>query len=562
MQPTMGEITLVSNIGSYASKTASWYAIDWQTIEQTVKRLQIRIVKAYKAGNYRKVKSLQWLLTHSFSAKALAVRKVTENNGKNTPGIDKRLWNNPLDKFKAINELQTSGYHPSPLRRVCIPKNNGKTRKLGIPTMLDRATQALYLLALEPIAETTADINSYGFRPQRSCADAIEQCFIVLAGRNSAGWILEADIKSCFDTISHQWIKENIPISKRVLGKWLKSGIIDGKTFLKTTKGVPQGGVISPTIANMTLDGLEQFIGTQFKSKYQNPHKVHFIRYADDFVVTAKDKETLEAIKQYIVAFLAKRGLILSETKTKITHIKEGFDFLSQNVRKYNGKLLITPSKKSIQTIKKKIDVTIDKNQTRSPLLLIGKLNPILRGWANYHKGIVASKTFGDIHSYLFKKLWQWAKRRHPNKSKYWIKAKYFVEVKNSKWNFFAKINERIITIFNISKVKIERHIKIRGKAHLYDPKWETYFEERNDSKMLKNLSTKLKNIWKSQNGNCPVCACKIIYERKWHTHHIKYKCNGGSNHIDNLVMLHPDCHKRVHSQNLTVVKPVSITKS
>ena len=234
-----------------------WDQLDWPRHQRHVRRLQARIVKATQEGRWNKVKALQWLLTHSFSGKALAVKRVTENKGKRTPGVDRLIWRTPKAKLKAIETLKCRGYRPQPLRRVYIPKANGKQRPLGIPTMKDRAMQALYLLALEPIAETTAAPNSYGFRPKRSTADAVQQCFIALVGRNAAEWVLEGDIKGCFDHISHDWMLRHVRMDKRILQKWLKSGYVDNRTLYPTDEGTPQGGIISPTLANLTLDGLE-----------------------------------------------------------------------------------------------------------------------------------------------------------------------------------------------------------------------------------------------------------------------------------------------------------------
>jgi RNA-directed DNA polymerase len=242
----------------------SWTGIDWPRVQRQVKKLQARIVKATQEGRYGKVKALQWLLTHSFSGKALAVKRVTENRGKNTPGVDNIIWNTPIAKTNAIASLKRSGYKPLPLRRIHIPKKNGKTRPLGIPAMKDRAMQALYLLALEPVAETTADLNTYGFRPERSTTDAREQCFICLAGRNRAQWILEADIAGCFDAISHEWLIDNIPVDKAILRRWLKAGFVFQNQLFPTESGTPQGGIISPVLANMTLDGLEHALATAF----------------------------------------------------------------------------------------------------------------------------------------------------------------------------------------------------------------------------------------------------------------------------------------------------------
>ena len=245
-------------------RARSWESIDWKKAEAYVKKLQMRIVKAQKDGHYSKVKTLQWLLTHSFYAKALAVKRATSNKGKNTAGVDHELWKTPKGKFEAIDKLKRRGYKPQPLRRVYIPKKNGKMRPLSIPTMTDRAMQTLYKFALEPLAETLADPNSYGFRIGRSTHDAIGQCFTDLCRAGSPQWILEGDIKGCFDHISHNWLLENIPMDKEMLGKWLKCGFVETKKLFPTEEGTPQGGTISPVLMNMTLDGLERILKERF----------------------------------------------------------------------------------------------------------------------------------------------------------------------------------------------------------------------------------------------------------------------------------------------------------
>jgi len=551
------------NAGAASHEDGSWHSIDWQQAHTNVRRLQARIVKATQEGKWGKVKALQRLLTHSFSGKALAVKQVTENQGKRTPGVDGELWNTPSKKASAIRNLRQRGYKPSPLRRLYIPKNHDKTKKrpLSIPTMKDRAMQALYLLALEPVAETTGDPCSYGFRKERSCADAIEHCFNTLAPKHMGSWVLEGDIKSCFDRISHEWLIANIPMEKGMLRKWLKAGYMEKHILYPTDEGTPQGGIISPVLANMTLDGL----GTLLKARYpmysrqQRRAKINLVRYADDFVITGSSKEVLEnEVKPLVETFLKDRGLELSQEKTHITQIEEGFDFLGQNVRKYDGKLLIKPSKKSIKTLLDKVREIIKSNPQITAARLVMLLNPVIRGWALYHRHVVSSETFHNVDNAVYQALWQWIKRRHPNKGLRWMKRKYFKTVGRDNWVFTGEHGGKEWHLINATHTFIKRHTLIQGKANPFDPAWEVYFETRLGVKMADNLHGRryLLRLWKEQNGICPVCNQKITKLTGWHNHHIVWRSLGGTDTTENRVLLHPNCHAQVHSQKLTVEKP------
>ncbi len=343
---------------SFTPPPLAWKTIDWSRVRQEVRRLQMRIAKATQAGQWRKAQALQWVLTHSRSAKLLAVYRVTTNRGAKTPGVDNVRWRTDKQKLQAAFNLKRHGYKPKPLRRHYIPKPNGKLRPLSIPTMHDRAMQALYALALAPIAETLADRYSYGFREGRCCADALERCFNILARRICAQWILEGDIRACFDEISHQWLLQHVPMDKQMLRAWLKAGYWEKEQLFPTNAGTPQGGLISPLLANFALDGMERAV----KAVTKQGDKVNFVRYADDFVVTGANRELLEQkVKPALTAFLKERGLELSEQKTVITHIQTGFDFLGHTVRKYEDKLLITPAKGKVQILRQKIS----NNSTR-----------------------------------------------------------------------------------------------------------------------------------------------------------------------------------------------------
>ncbi len=545
-----------------------WQTINWEKAYRLVKSLQRRIVAAIKENRWGKVKSLQWILTHSFYAKVLAIRKITENTGSRTSGVDGQIWKGSSLKWKAINLLKRKGYKASPVKRIKIPKDNGKYRILGIPTMRDRAMQALYLLALEPIAETTADQHSYGFRPYRSCHDAIGQCHVLLSRKDAPQYILEGDIKSCFDEISHQFILDNIPIDKKVLKQWLKAGAVEEKSWFPSDEGTPQGSIISPTIANMVLDGMAKHIDQTLGIKYHNSkrqgypyrinnvHRVNFVRYADDWIITANNKEVLEQlIKPAIKVFLKQRGLELSEHKTVITSIHKGFDFLGQNIRKYNcGKLIIKPSKKSIKKLLTKVRHTIKKMCTAPTSALILKLNSMTKGWAMYHRHCCAKRTFVWIDNHIWKALWQWCIRRHPNKGKKWIVRKYFTRQKGSYWSFFGKDEKKkLVYLVKLARTPIIRHRKIKSIANPFTRKDEHYFELHIQRKMLNTWRKKenLIRIFRRQKGKCPICQQIISKQTGWNIHHKLERFKGGKSTLDNLVMLHPVCHQQVHLLNI-----------
>lgn len=533
-----------------APSGVAWDGINWPDVQRHVRRLQTRIVKATQAGRHNKAKALQWLLTHSFCGKALAVKRVTENKGKNTPGVDKITWKTPRAKTNAIASLKRRGYSPLPLRRVMIPKKNGKTRPLGIPVMKCRAMQALHLLALEPIAETTADLNSYGFRPERSTADAGEQCFTCLAQKASAQWVLEADIQGCFDKISHDWMITNIPTDKVVLKKWLKAGFVYQNKLFPTDSGTPQGGIISPVLANMTLDGLELMLSEKFPKAKRTGRKMNMVRYADDFIITGNSKEWLEQeVKPVVVKFLAERGLVLSPEKTRVTHIKDGFDFLGWNIRKYSGKLLMKPSKANAKAHLGKIREVIKANRPAKQTDLIKQLNPVLRGWANYHSHVVAKKTFTRIDSNVWSMLWRWAVRRHPNKGARWVKERYFKTRGPRTWVFAATEEDgakRERILLAESDTPIQRHIKIKADANPHDPQWEQYFESRWGKKMLNSSKGrgKLYRVWRRQDGMCSTCQKPITKNTPWGVRGIVKRTDGGSDAASNLQMHHLNCRR------------------
>jgi RNA-directed DNA polymerase len=491
----MGKQKTAISAGALIDDAKKWNSIDWDYARRQVRRLQMRIAKAVKEGRYNKVRALQFVLTRSFYARLLAVKRVTTNKGKKTPGVDGVLWKGARTKWRETFNLNRRGYRPQPLRRIYIPKKNGKKRPLSIPTMHDRAMQALYKLALAPVAETTADRNSYGFREGRSCADAIAAGFNALNKPNSATWVLEGDIEGCFDNISHEWMINNILMDKVILVKWLKAGYVENGMTYSTRKGTPQGGIISPMLANMTLDGLEKAV----KSAVPRRSRVNFIRYADDFIITGKSKRLLnESIIPVVEEFLGERGLRLSNEKTEITYIKKGFTFLGQSFRKDGRILHIRPSKEGVLALKRKLGTLIRKHVGAPMPVLIKKLNDTLRGWAYYHRHVVSSETFSEVDGYVYDRLWDMIRRRHGSKSAGWLKKTYWSAAGNE--HVFAvkdktkKGKEKVYKVLRVCSIGIRRYIKIKADANPYLPEYAYYYWRRRhdkESKLLGAMSSR-----------------------------------------------------------------------
>jgi len=556
--------------GAAPDVVPGWHAINWQKVWDNVRRLQARIVKATQEGRWGKVQALVYLLTHSFSGRAAAILRVTTNAGASTPGVDGEVWDTPELKAAAFSKLRRHGYQSQPLRRVYIPKSSdpSKCRPLGIPTLTDRAMQALYLLGFDPIEETTADANSYGFRSGRCCADALDQCHKILRKNHSATWILEGDIKACFDRISHDWMLTHIPMDKVVLRQWLQAGFMEKDAFFATTAGTPQGGIISPALANRTLDGLEAALKARFGATHgpKRRNKVHLVRYADDFIITGTSKELLRDEVQPLVAhFLKERGLELSHEKTSITHIDGGFDFLGQNVRRYGTKILLKPSRRNVRAFLTKITAVIQQQGGHLTAgELVRRLNPIIRGWALYHRHASSARTFARIDDVIFKKLWRWARRRHRGKSAAWVKRRYFTGRGDGPWRFRGSVRDEdgfhTVFLVHARNTPIRRHVKIKGMANPYDPAWELYFEERLAHQMGNSLTGRgtARYLWLEQDGKCLVCRQALTLSEGWHVHHLCWRSHGGDVTTGNLVLLHPNCHRQVHSEGLVVEKVAS----
>lgn len=467
--------------GAPSNDAQRWLAVDWPEVEKHVYRLQVRIAKSIREQQWGKARALQHLLSRSQAAKLLAVKRVISNKGSRTAGIDGVTWRSPGQYWRAVQILRTAGYQAQPLRRIYIPKKNGDRRPLGIPTLHDRAMQALYALGLKPIAETTGDKHSYGFREKRSLHDACKHGFIVLAQKSAAQWILEADIKACFDRISHEWLLTHIPLPKRVLKQWLKSGYMDMDALYETEDGTPQGGIISPILCNMALDGLEDLVVPASRSKGRS--KLHVIRYADDFIITGKDPATLERdVRPKVERFLAERGLQLSAEKTRLSHVEQGFNFLGFHFKKYRKALLIQPQDGKTRELLEKVREVLNTYRGIPFHALLAKLNAVIRGWAYAYRHVVAKERLGYVDNRIYPLVKKWLQREHRSKTWAWIRKRYRGRFKGRvEYGCYypTASGVKLIRLFKAGDLPIRYHTKIRSGANPYDLADRDYFEAR-----------------------------------------------------------------------------------
>jgi RNA-directed DNA polymerase len=552
----------VSNDIGALEPLQDWSAINWRQIKRRVTNLRQRIYRATQRCQWNRVRSLMKLMLRSYSNLLLAVRRVTQDNcGKRTAGIDGQIALTPEARVALVNQMQEyTLWQTHPVKRVYIPKPGRKLRPLGIPNLVDRVAQAVVKNALEPSWESRFEANSYGFRMGRSCQDAIEQTWLRLrAGRDS--WVLDADIKGAFDNISHGYILNTIGLvpGRELIKQWLKAGYVEAEMFHPTEQGVPQGGIISPVLANIALDGLEQLLAEYrkikpYKSGTYKSQRYGYIRYADDFLITAETREDIEAIVPSVVEFLQLRGLELNSDKTNIVSVEQGFNFLGFHVRQFHGSCYTMPQKEKVKDFLSCIRDWLKANKQAAPETVIYHLNPIMRGWGNYYKHSVSKQVFSYVDHEIWKALWKWSLRRHPNKGKRWVANRYFKTINGRKWNFAATVKDRrgewaTITLMYLPEISIQRHIKVKGTASPDDPELKDYWQQRRTryGKTYWDKGSKLYKVALNQNWRCPICHEHLFNGEALNTHHLLSVADGGTDAAENLIHLHTACHRHLH---------------
>ena len=549
-----------------------WDAVDWRACEETVRCLRQRIFTASQAGDLKRVRNLQKLMLRSRSTTLLSVRRVTEiNAGRLTAGVDGRIILHAQDKAGLAVQIhrRQRPWQARPVKRVYIPKADGKRRPLGIPVIIDRVLQARVAAALEPEWEARFEPKSYGFRPGRSCQDAVQAIFQTVKGKSPARWwVLDADLKAAFDRIDHAHLLSQLGgfPAREQLRAWLTAGVVEQGRFTATEEGTPQGGVVSPLLLNVALHGMEHAAGVGYRT-VGNDRAVTastspvLIRYADDFVALCHTRDEAMQVKARLAAWLTPRGLAFNEDKTRVVNLDDGFDFLGFNVRRYHGLLLIKPSTAAIRRIRKRLRTEVRTLRGSNATAVIARLNPIVRGWTAYYRTVVASEIFNALDHYLWKLVYKWARHTHPNKPTSWVVTRYFGMFNKSRrdrWVFGDRDSGAYLHRF--AWTRIVRHQMVTGTASVDDPDLTDYWNNRRQRPRLQPpVDRTTQRLLDSQHGRCGQLLLHADRPpqsphqweqwygglRKAMDHNAISIRQDGTPHDPQLRLLHTHCHRR-----------------